>query len=199
MQVGGLVLCGGKSTRMGLPKATLPFGEELMLQRVVRLLGEVVAPIVVVAANEQEVPVLPDDVFVTRDERAGRGPLEGLYAGLLAAQQRVEAVYATSCDVPLLAASFVRQMIAELADHDIAVPTEDRFHHPLAAIYRTKVVASIRELLDEDRLRPAFLFEKADTNRVPVDDLRQADPELRTLMNLNTPADYRRALELAGF
>ena len=52
-------LCGGKSTRMGVPKATLPFGPETMLQRVVRLLGTVVSPIVVVAARGQELPELP--------------------------------------------------------------------------------------------------------------------------------------------
>src|SRR5436309_2393107 len=81
---GGIILAGGKSSRMGLPKATLPFGPELMLQRVVRLLSAVVNPIVVVAAPGQELPALPSDVLVTRDEREARGPLEGLFAGLSA-------------------------------------------------------------------------------------------------------------------
>ena len=45
MTAGGIVLCGGKSTRMGRSKALLPFGPETMLQRVVRLLGSVVQPI----------------------------------------------------------------------------------------------------------------------------------------------------------
>jgi len=69
---GGIVLCGGKSTRMGAPKATLPFGPETMLQRVVRLLGTVVSPIVAVAAREQVLPSLPDHVIVTRDARGCR-------------------------------------------------------------------------------------------------------------------------------
>src|SRR3982750_1451674 len=64
MQIGGVILCGGKSSRMGYPKALLPFGPELMLQRMVRLLGEVVSPIVVVAAPEQELPELPPDVLL---------------------------------------------------------------------------------------------------------------------------------------
>ena len=85
MTAGGIVLCGGKSTRMGVPKATLPFGPETMLQRVVRLLGTVVTPIVAVAAREQVLPELPDDVIVTRDEREAKGPLEGLRAGLSSA------------------------------------------------------------------------------------------------------------------
>ena len=65
------MLCGGKSTRMGEPKATLPFGPETMLQRVVRLLGTVVSPIVAVAAREQVLPALPADVIATSARRAG--------------------------------------------------------------------------------------------------------------------------------
>jgi molybdopterin-guanine dinucleotide biosynthesis protein A len=82
VNAGGIVLCGGKSSRMGTSKALLPFGSETMLQRVVRLLGEVVAPIVVVAAVDQALPALPQGTIVTRDEHEGRGPLEGLRAGL---------------------------------------------------------------------------------------------------------------------
>ncbi|VAX42749.1 hypothetical protein MNBD_PLANCTO02-2155, partial [hydrothermal vent metagenome] len=60
---GGIVLCGGKSKRMGQPKLLLPFGNELMLQRVVRILSTVVSPIVVVASQEQKLPQLPDHVI----------------------------------------------------------------------------------------------------------------------------------------
>jgi len=59
------VLCGGKSTRMGTSKALLPFGSETMLQRVVRLLGTIVSPIVAVAARDQVLPALPPDLIVT--------------------------------------------------------------------------------------------------------------------------------------
>ena len=60
--VGAIVLCGGMSRRMGRPKAWLPFGpDEVMLQRVVRLVREVVGPVVVVAAPEQELPMLPGE------------------------------------------------------------------------------------------------------------------------------------------
>src|SRR3954471_1243536 len=81
---GALILCGGKSSRMGRDKATLPFGPELMLQRVVRLLSEVIEPrnLVVVAAPEQRLPPLSPEIVVARDHREGRGPLEGLLAGL---------------------------------------------------------------------------------------------------------------------
>jgi molybdopterin-guanine dinucleotide biosynthesis protein A len=198
-RIGGIVLCGGRSTRMGQPKATLPFGPELMLQRVVRLLSGKVEPIVVVAAADQPLPPLPGNVIVTRDERSGRGPLEGLFAGLTAIRPHADAAYATSCDVPLLKPEFVRRMIELLGEYEIAVPKEDRFHHPLAAVYRTSVIERIASLLSADRLRPFFLFELAKTLEVPTETLREVDPGLQSLVNLNEPKDYFAALIEAGF
>ena len=77
---------------MGVPKATLPFGPELMLQRVVRLLSSVVQPIVVVAAPTQELPRLPAEIILARDEREARGPLEALLAGMSAIVQLLRAL-----------------------------------------------------------------------------------------------------------
>lgn len=183
---------------MGFPKAWLPFGDEVMLQRVVRLLGEVVAPIVVVASPGQELPSLPAGALIADDRREGRGPLEGLLAGLGALQGRCEAAYASSCDAPRLVPAFVRRMTELLAEHEIAVPCESKFCHPLAAVYRLDVLATIESLLNADQLRPRRLFDEVDTRRVPVDELRDVDPELHTLANLNHPSDYTRALMAEG-
>ena len=197
MITAGVVLCGGKSTRMGTSKALLPFGPETMLQRVVRLLGGVVAPIVVVAAPDQELPDLPPDVIVTRDEREGRGPLEGLRAGLKALPEHVGAAYVTSCDVPMLVPGFVREMLELAADYDVAVMEIDGFTHPLSAVYRRSTLPHVEDLLAKDRLRPVFLFEAVKTRRVRPEEMT-ADPALRTLRNLNTREDYEQALTDAG-
>lgn len=197
MTAGGIVLCGGKSTRMGRAKALLPFGAETMLQRVVRLLGAVVSPIVVVAAGDQRVPELPVGVILTRDENEGRGPLEGLRAGLRALPGHVEAAYVTSCDVPLLVPGFVTQMIGLCEGYDIAVVDVDGFAHPLSAVYRSVVLPHVDDLLAKNRLRPAFLFEAVRTRHVSPREIT-SDPDLRTLRNLNTPADYEQALAEAG-
>jgi molybdopterin-guanine dinucleotide biosynthesis protein A len=196
--VAGVVLCGGKSTRMGVAKATLPFGPETMLQRVVRLLATVVSPIVVVAARDQELPPLPAGVIVTRDEREARGPLEGLRAGLKALPDAAEAAYVTSCDVPLLEPAFVQTMLGLLGDRDIAVMEIEGFTHPLSAIYRRRVLPHVEALLAEDRLRPVFLFDAVRTRRVQPDEMQAVDPQLRTLRNLNTREDYLAALADAG-
>ena len=191
------MLCGGKSSRMGTSKALLPFGPETMLQRVVRILSTVVTPIVVVAAVDQELPALPADIAIARDEREGRGPLQGLAAGLRALPADVEAAYVTSCDVPLLVPGFVRQMLALAAGHDVALIDIDGFAHPLSAVYRRDVLPHVEALLASDRLRPAYLFELVQTRRVAPAEMT-ADPALLTLRNLNTREDYERALSEAG-
>jgi molybdopterin-guanine dinucleotide biosynthesis protein A len=199
ISAGGIVLCGGRSTRMGVPKATLPFGPETMLQRVVRLLGTVVSPIVAVAAREQSLPELPADVKITYDEREQRGPLEGLRAGLKALPDSVDAAYITSCDVPLLEPAFVTRMVELLGDYDIAVMEIDGFPHPLSAVYRRDVLPHVEALLEKDRLRPVFLFDAVRTRRVRPEEMLTVDPELRTLRNLNTREDYLAALSEPGY
>lgn len=193
---GGIVLCGGKSTRMGTSKAMLSFGTETMLQRVVRLLGSVVTPIVVVAARSQPVPMLPGYARIARDEREDRGPLEGLRSGLAALPESVDAAYVTGCDVPLLVPRFVTQMIELLGDHDIAVMEIDGFTHPLSAVYRRSILPHVEALLASDRLRPAYLFDALKTRRVRPSEVASVDPDLLTLRNLNTPEEYREALKL---
>jgi molybdopterin-guanine dinucleotide biosynthesis protein A len=170
-----------------------------MLQRVVRILGTVVSPMVVVAARDQSLPEVPTDVKITHDEREQRGPLEGLRAGLKALPDSVDAAYITSCDVPLLVPAFVERMIDLLGDHDIAVMEIDGFPHPLSAVYRRGVLPHVESLLAKDRLRPVFLFDAVRTRRVRPEEMVSVDPELRTLRNLNTPDDYLAALSDAGY
>jgi molybdopterin-guanine dinucleotide biosynthesis protein A len=194
IQVGGIVLCGGQSTRMGRPKAWLPFAGELMLPRVVRILGEVVQPIVVVAAPDQDVPPLPPQIQIVRDEEKGRGPLQGLLAGLTALRGKTDAAYLSSCDVPFLQPAFVRRLIELVGDHAICVPRVGEYHHPLAAVYRVEVAETVRSLLGANRLRPVFLFEEEPTRIVEANELEDADPQFQTLRNLNTPEDYEAAV-----
>ncbi len=196
ISAGGIVLCGGQSKRMGRPKAWLPFGDEKMLQRAVRLLAEVVHPVVVVAAPDQELPPLPADVLLTRDEEKGRGPLQGLKAGLQALSGRVEVAYLSSCDIPFLRPAFVRRMVDLLGEQAICVPFVDGYHHPMAAVYRVGVVDSVNRLLAENRLRPVFLFESVSTRIVKANELVGVDPALLSLRNVNTPSEYEEALRV---
>jgi len=190
--VGGIVLCGGQSLRMGRSKAWLPFGPESMLQRVARIVRQAVQPVVAVAARDQEIPALPSDILVTRDAVNGRGPLQGLAAGLSILNGRVHAAYVTSCDAPFLRVAFVERMIEFLGDYDIVVPEANGLRHPLAGVYRVSILPEVQELLAADRLRTGLLFDKCRTRVVEAGQLASADPGLQSLRNVNSTEDTRR-------
>jgi molybdopterin-guanine dinucleotide biosynthesis protein A len=199
MSPGAIVLCGGESRRMGRPKAWLAFGSERMLQRVVRLVGTVAQPVVVVAAPGQELPDLAPEVAIVRDSVAGRGPLQGLAAGLTALPDTVELAYATATDVPFLEPRWITRLVDLIPGYDLAIPLVGDYHHPLAALYRrAAVLPAIEALLRADRLRPLFLVDSVNTRIVHEAELRSVDLELQTLRNLNLPEDYARALADAG-
>ncbi|MEO7332024.1 MAG: molybdenum cofactor guanylyltransferase [Minicystis sp.] len=205
--LGGLVLCGGQSSRMGSPKAWLPFGGEHLLQRVVRIVGEAASPIVVVAAEGQEIPPLPEEVTVVRDAVSGRGPLQGIAAGMegLAHAHDLRAVFVSSTDVPFLHSALIRRLFALRGDaHDIAVPRAGGHYHPLSAVYGVEARAEILALLAADRRRPFFLFERMRTVvadealLLEGEELRASDPTLRSLHNVNTREEYEAALAALG-
>ena len=196
--LGGAILCGGRSTRMGQPKALLPFGNESLLERIIRKTSEAASQIIVVAAPDQPLPPLPN-IQILRDPTEGRGPLQGI-AVALAALQHCTHVFICSTDAPFLNAPFIRRLRALCEDHDIAIVRDEGHHHPLGAIYKPWLAREAEALLAENRARPFFLLERAKTRIVTREDLladpalRKADPHLWCLRNLNTPEDYQAAL-----
>lgn len=203
--LGAVLLCGGRSSRMGSPKAWLPFEGETLLQRTARTLGEVASPLVIVAAPGQDLPDVPPGVEILRDPVEGRGPLQGIAVGLAALAGRCEAAFVSSTDVPLLHPAIIRRLADLRArDHDIAVPRAGGHYHPLCAVYACAVAPIALELISAGRLRPFFLFERvrtlvADEARLLEDPaLAAADPGLRSLMNINTREEYEAALREAA-
>lgn len=185
---------------MGRPKWSLPLGNENCLARTIRMLREVVFPIIVVAAEDQKVTGLPSDVVLVRDQIPEKGPLAGISAGLNFLQQdeSIYAAYVTACDVPLLTPEFVIAIIDQLGNHDLAVVKEGKFHHPLAGVYRVNLTDRVALLLSADRLRPLFLIEESNSREIDVEELRDIDPHLDSLRNMNTPDQYRDILVASG-
>jgi molybdopterin-guanine dinucleotide biosynthesis protein A len=196
---------------MGRPKTWLPFGDETLLQRTVRRVGEAAWPIIVVAAPDQDLPPLSSDIRVVRDPVEGRGPLQGIAVGLGAMEGLAGAAFVSSTDAPFIEPAFIRRLAALRAGgldffdfFDIVVPRTDDHHHPLCAVYACSVRAEAEALLAANRPRPFFLFERVRTRiaEAPLllEDpaLAAVDPDLRSLRNLNTPDEYEAALREAG-
>ncbi|MGH2893667.1 MAG: molybdenum cofactor guanylyltransferase [Solirubrobacteraceae bacterium] len=200
-EAGAIILAGGKSARMGSPKAALDWHGSTLLRRVTGLAQRTVdGPIVVVRAPEQELPRLPPMIELVSDAREGRGPLQGLAAGLAAIGDRAEVAYVSSTDVPLLHPAFMRRVIdAFSADVDVVLPEIHGFRQPLSAAYRTTLLPEVEGLIAADKLKPAFRFERCRVLR--LDDaamlrdraLAAADPGLASVRNLNEPSDYEQA------
>jgi molybdopterin-guanine dinucleotide biosynthesis protein A len=188
-----LVLCGGFSRRMGRDKASLPFGSETLLERTVRIVREVVPEVWVVAREGQGVR---GQFRIARDPAEGNGPLAGLAAGLAAME--AERAFLTSCDVPFLRPALVRRLLDLSHGHAATVPFVGGHHMVTAAVYSKDALPAARKLLAAKRLRPLFLVEELEARIVTEEELRDADQNLESFRNCNTPEEYRSALRDAG-
>lgn len=198
---GALILCGGGSRRMGRNKASLPFGDETLLARVMRLAAEVVPQeqIVLVAAAEQQLPPLPWGAKVIRDREADQGPLPALIDGLAALPAKVSAAFVTACDAPWLQPALVETLFAAIKPGvDAAVPSDGERLHPLTAVYRLSCLTALRACRDEGRssLQGALRSLGGRLKELSVEQLRPVDPELRSLLSCNTPEEYQAAIAL---
>ncbi len=204
LDAAGIVLAGGRSSRMGSPKAALDWHGSTLLRRVTGIVARsVTGPVIVVSARGQSLPALAGGVEIVTDEREGRGPLQGLAAGLAAIADRAPVAYVSSTDVPLLHPAFIQRVLSALDDDiDVVLPEVGGYRQPLSAAYRTSLLPVVEELIAADRMRPAFLFERSHVRRLTEADLlrtkRSPDStrNLASVSNLNEPADYERARAL---
>jgi molybdenum cofactor guanylyltransferase len=197
----GIVLAGGRSSRMGTPKAALEWHGSTLLRRTVGIIARVAdGPVVVVRARGQELPPLPTGTEVVDDPREGLGPVQGLATGLAALTGRAETAFVSSTDMPFLHPAFVRRVLrAAQEGADVGLPLARGYPQPLAASYRTSLAPVAAKLVAEERLRPAFLFEECAVDRLDEAALRAdpvlaaLDPGLDSVINVNEPADYQQA------
>jgi molybdopterin-guanine dinucleotide biosynthesis protein A len=187
-----VILTGGKSSRMGRPKALLPFAGEPLIAHVVRNLKIIFAEAVVVAAPEQELPSLP--AVLVRDAVAYQGPVSGIYHGLKAST--AEVCFVTSCDAPFLNLQLIANLLSWISDYDVVVPYWQKRFQPLHAAYRRSVAPLLREQLERGEMRPISLYPKVRTREIHEEEIRRIDPEGLSFLNMNSPEDYDTALQL---
>jgi molybdenum cofactor guanylyltransferase len=189
--VSGIVLAGGRSSRMGMPKALLPFGGVPLIARIVETLLPLCGEVIVVASPDQELPRLP--ATLVRDEVAYQGPVGGIYYGLKAARRY--ASFVTACDSVFLNPTLIAYLVSQLAHHDVVVPHWEGRLQPLHAVYRTSLWPYLAEQLDRGELRPVTLFERVRTRTIEPREILRFDPGGGSFFNMNTPQDYAAAVE----
>ncbi len=195
MQIGAIILAGGRSRRMGKPKESLPIGDNTLLGRTSEVLLDCAFPVVVVARSpEQELPPLPLEVDVVFDDQPEQGPLRALCAGIRHVNGRCDAVFATGCDAPFLTAGAISWLADQLGEHDLIMPRVGSVLQPLCAIYRCRILARVEELLASGARKPRTLAEELHARILCEEDLREFDPFLRLPRSVNTPEDYEAML-----
>ena len=194
---GAVVLAGGRSARMGQPKALLDWHGRTAVAHAVEIVREGTdgGPVCVVRAPGQELPPLA--AIVVADDVAYRGPLAGLHAGLVALAGRVEVAFACGVDTPLLAPAFVRAVLGSLRDGDDAVvPVIGGRAQPLLAAYRVALAPVLEALLARgaaglrDIPGACAVREPTEQELLADAELRAADPGLRSAANANTPEEW---------
>ena len=180
---GGIVLCGGRSSRMGRAKAWLPWGGRPMLAHVVEQLASAVDEVVVVAAPDQLLPDVP--ARIVRDVHEGLGPLAGIREGLAHAEAAL--CFVTATDAPYLSQAFVETVLGE---GRAAAPVLDGYVQALSAAYPRAGAEVASALLDAGKRRPLDLLEYFDYVPLPADRL----PDVESVRGFNTPDEYLAAV-----
>ena len=189
------ILCGGKARRMGTDKVDLPLGGTPLVERVwQRVAG--LADTVAAVGGTPDVAHL--GMAVVPDRYPGADSMGGIATALgYAAEQLGDAwVLVLACDMPFLEPGLIRHLASLREGQDVVVPRVEAGYEPLCALYRTTCLPVFQESIWNGQLRIRSVYGRVRTREVAEDELRRCDPELRSFINMNRPADLERAHQL---
>ncbi len=197
MDVGGIILAGGRGLRLGHDKVLETIGGKSLLQEVISRVDLIAKEVIVVTAGERDLSRFAGQpkLRVVTDILPAKGPLGGVYTGLVTSGFLYNLVVA--CDMPFLNEGLLRYMIKVSAGFDIVSPRVGELVEPLHAVYSKKCVAPIEGMIREDRLSVNGLLRRVGVRYVEAREIDRFDPEHLSFFNINTKADMERARELA--
>jgi len=188
----GVILAGGESRRMGRPKLFIEVGGVPMFERVYRVCHQVFSEIIIVANDRERVGACGDRIVP--DITPGKGALGGIYTGLVHASN--DRCFCVAADMPFLHMPLIRHMIERSPEGDVIIPRTSDGLHPLHAIYAKNCRKPIEALLSTGDLKIIDFFPEVTVIYLSEGEILQYDPLLRSLINVNTEDDLRRAEKL---
>jgi len=196
LDVGCIVLAGGKGLRLRRDKTLETINNRSLLQRVISHLNFFGSSIILVIAKEQPLPqfVGYPGLRVVADTYPGKGPLGGIYTGLTVSDSFHNLVVA--CDMPFLNQDLLFYLMDIAPNFDVVVPRLDGKFEPLHAVYSKDCLAPIEEILREGSLEILRLFDLVKIRYVGRDEIAKFDPQFLSFFNINTPDDLKKAEEL---
>ena len=196
--VTGIILAGGKGIRMGAKKPQLKIGNSNLIDRVLETLSLFTSSILVVTAEDQPNLAKPctPKARIVKDIYPGKGPLGGIYTGLMHAETSYSLV--VGCDMPFLNSGLIQYLIEVTSGFAAVAPKIGWIIQPLHAMYSRSCMPSIEALIREDQLQIIKLFDLVNTRFVTEKEIDRFDPDNLSFLNINTEADLLKAEVLTG-
>jgi len=185
--ISGIILSGGKSSRMGKNKAFIEIDGIPIIQRILTLFKTLFSEIIIVT-NEVEL-FQNFEAKVHRDLIPGQGALGGLYTGIY--YSSFPHAFCVACDMPFLKGSVIRYLIHKVEDHDVVVPRTGDGLEPLHAIYSKNCLDPIRKIMEHKQFKVLDFYPMVKVNIVEESEFRSLDPARESFLNVNTPEELR--------
>jgi molybdopterin-guanine dinucleotide biosynthesis protein A len=195
MAITGIILAGGKNLRLGRNKALERIGGIPLIERVAGRLRPIANELIAVT---NQCPCQLQGLHGARmvsDVYPGKGPLGGIYSGLLASADDIAMVVAT--DMPFLSTALLHHLVELSPEYDVVVPRwNNGMIEALHSIYRKACLPVMKRQLESGKLSIRPVFEKLNVRYVEEDECRCYDPKLRSFFNINRQADVDMALKM---
>lgn len=188
MRVEAVLLTGGASRRMGEDKAGIPIDGVPQAQRIADALGALGIPVTILG----RAPIPGHGFLPDSDEFAG--PL----SALARFEPDADAVFVCSCDLPLFDARIVSALLAALGDKDAAVPKVSGFRQPLCALYRSRALALMPNVLSQKGACAMRWLDTLDHVVVGEDELAAVGLDPQCAQGANTREEFERMLRSAA-
>ena len=194
-----IILCGGKSSRMGRDKGSMIIHDKPMIKHILSTLNHQINEAIIVLNNQERIArygefIDPEDyayaITFVEDEIKNKGPLPGIMTGL----SNITGDYALilPCDSPYVTEKYINAIFSEIdGNYQAIVPYHDdknriKTSEPLHSVYNRNVIPVIGNLIEDNILHIKGLIEKIDTKFVLIDNEKIEKKEFR---NLNRPSD----------
>lgn len=185
MDVTGVVLAGGRNSRMGRPKALLKVDGLTIIERVLDAVKQVAREVLVVSNEEHIYSSLGYPVI--GDLYPGKGPLGGIYTGLCQANQHW--ILVAACDMPFLSGNVANALLDRRSGFDLVVPRVGGFPEPLFAVYSKDCLGPMEHQLMAGRYKISAVFEELQVCYVDETELGNPLAIRKLFFNVNTPED----------
>lgn len=181
------ILAGGKSRRMGMDKSFVLLNDKPLLRHVIERVSDLQLPIILIANEHEKYAEFGLPIF--SDLMPNAGSLGGIYTALSQGSTETTRTLCVACDMPFLNPTLLRSLIEQSLAFDAVVPFVDGTAHGLHAVYSPACLPIMQEQIESGILMIQRVFSQVQTQFVGEEALRSFDPDLRSLVNLNTPID----------